>query len=83
MKNLAFNCSEDQFKIENTIAKIKNAIEDRNTKISQEKKQIDAATKNMDLLRINSTALTNQKYDIERKIAPEGFLIIEAEKRVA
>ncbi len=37
----------------------------------------------MDLLRINSTALTNQKYDIERMITPEGFLLIEAEKRVA
>lgn len=82
MKDVAFNCSEDTFKLENTIAKIKNAIDDRKTKIVQQKTQIDSVSKTVEEFKANTTVLMNQKWDIEKSITPEGLSLIIAEKKI-
>lgn len=82
MKDVAFNCSQDTYKLENTIAKIKNAIDDRKTKVVQEKTQIDTVTKTLQEVKTNTTNLMNQKFDIERSINPEGLALIIAEKKI-
>lgn len=64
MKESAFNCSEAVYALEDKLAKIKNAVDDRGIKIGQEKVQAAAVGKLLDELRNNLTTLYGQKFDI-------------------